>query len=199
MSNKPDQPSSLACLANEYGNVDVRYSLRAGFVWIDEPRAAAKARALEIVHLPALVGFERVRERYFPALRGIVVKVEDEARLREALVPKRRSTPEQKEKRKQARQRKDVESFEARILAEFPACPSETARAIAVEATEIGSGRVGRSTQADDPVRAAVVAWIRHNRTEYDEIIGEVGRDEARRAVAHEIRETLDAWSNKAP
>lgn len=66
---------------------------------------------------------------------------------------------------------------------------------IAEHATEIGSGRVGRVTATDsdvDPVEAAVIAWVRHNYTSYDDLVGVVGRQEARSTVAHQVREIVE-------
>ena len=68
-------------------------------------------------------------------------------------------------------------------------------------ATEIGSGRVGRSHTAEDPVRAAVVAHIRHNHTEYERILDDelaycadyADRQQARRSAREDIREEVAA------
>lgn len=191
------QECLLASLAKEHGNIDVR-NLSRTLAWVDVPRASTTARAQGIAYAPALVGFRRTGGRYRPLLRGIVVAAEDEAPLRAALSSRRATSPEAKQKRKQDRQRRDAENFAARIILAFPGCPPETARTIAEHATAIGSGRVGRvtTTESDvDSVHAAVVAYIRHNYTSYDDIVVDVGREEARLMVAPQIREMINVWT----
>lgn len=91
--------------------------------------------------------------------------------------------------------------FAESIRLRFPGCPADEALNIAKHACEVGSGRVGRSSTADDPVRAAVVAHVRHEHTDYDELLdatiegwmdhGE--RLEARLEVREEVRGQVDA------
>jgi hypothetical protein len=142
--------------------------------------------------------------RYSPKRVGIYAPPElvAEARAHVAAGAARR------EQQLERRQRRDAERFAARIRETFPRCPAATAAAIAGHACEIGSGRVGRSSTADDPVRAAVIAHIRHAYTDYDAIMdGEMiydresaadARDYARRAVRGVIAAVLVEWESGA-
>jgi hypothetical protein len=85
------------------------------------------------------------------------------------------------------------------IRAEFPACPPERALRIARHAGERSSGRIGRTAagRALDPaaVRLAVVASIRHEDTDYDELLmGGVARFDARDIVRPAIDDILERW-----
>ena len=85
------------------------------------------------------------------------------------------------------------------IRAEFPACPPERALRIARHAGERSSGRIGRTAagRALDPaaVRLAVVASIRHEDTDYDELLmGGVARFDARDIVRPAIDDVLERW-----
>ena len=58
------------------------------------------------------------------------------------------------------------------------------------------------STQKGEPVSTdalelAVAAWVRHNKTEYDEFLaGGSERLDAREVVRHKIREVMDQWKD---
>ena len=85
------------------------------------------------------------------------------------------------------------------IRAEFPDCPPERALRIARHAGERSSGRIGRTAagRALDPaaVRLAVVASIRHEDTDYDELLmGGVARFDARDIVRPAIDDVLERW-----
>lgn len=87
------------------------------------------------------------------------------------------------------------------IRAEFPACPPERALRIARHAGERSSGRIGRTAagRALDPaaVRLAVVASIRHEDTDYDELLmGGVARFDARDIVRPAIDDVLERWQS---
>jgi hypothetical protein len=61
---------------------------------------------------------------------------------------------------------------------------------------------VGRSASGQDleeqALELAVDAWVRHRRTDYDEILGSgCERFEAREMVRHKIREVLDRWKGE--
>ncbi|MBX7105386.1 MAG: DUF2293 domain-containing protein [Gemmataceae bacterium] len=86
------------------------------------------------------------------------------------------------------------------IRQRFSGCPADEVRRIAEHACEVGSGRVGRSSTAEDPVRAAVVAHIRHEHTNYDELLWENTedwmnreyREYLRTAARSKVREQID-------
>ncbi|MBB6121677.1 DUF2293 domain-containing protein [Nocardiopsis algeriensis] len=91
------------------------------------------------------------------------------------------------------------EHFAQEVVRQFPGCPVERARRIAEHAGARGSGRVGRSAagRALDPgaVRRAVVASIRHEDTDYDDLLmAGVPRDEARSRIAEDIDRVLEKW-----
>lgn len=109
---------------------------------------------------------------------------------------------EEKERGRQARSRRKARD-QAKAIAEateeikklFPSIPVEEANTIAAEAFEIGSGRVGRSTKVEDPYTLAVIAYIRHNYTRYDELLqNNITKSEARFFVKEEINQILEKW-----
>ncbi len=85
------------------------------------------------------------------------------------------------------------------ILALFPGCPPHEAGAIAAHTAVRGSGRAGRSAAGRDlderALELAVAAAVRHNHTDYDELLeGGVDRTLARRQVADRMQAILAAW-----
>ena len=83
----------------------------------------------------------------------------------------------------------------------FPKMPAEIAPKIVQHAFEVSSGRVGRTRMLDtkEKIRLAVVAYIRHNRTRYDELLANgYGRREAREIVAAKIEATLEKWKGNS-
>jgi hypothetical protein len=86
-----------------------------------------------------------------------------------------------------------------RLLVLFPRCSPAEAQAIARHTATRGSGRVGRSAAGRDleerALTAAVAAAIRHNHTDYDELLASgVDRASARARVAERVQEILEAW-----
>jgi hypothetical protein len=50
----------------------------------------------------------------------------------------------------------------------------------------------------EQALELAVSAWVRHRKTDYDEILGSgCERFEAREMVRHKIREVLDRWKGE--
>jgi hypothetical protein len=76
----------------------------------------------------------------------------------------------------------------------FPGCPPDEASQIAAHTCERRSGRVGRSAAAKefdpDAVRLAVIARIRHEHTNYDELLL---RHDDRQFARVEVRDRVDA------
>ncbi|MEU8242060.1 DUF2293 domain-containing protein [Actinoplanes missouriensis] len=108
-------------------------------------------------------------------------------------------------RRDRDRERREVadESFQQELAEEigrlFPACPPARAAAISRHTGTRGSGRVGRSAagRALDPdaVTRAVVASIRHEDTDYDELLmSGVPCEEARDRIRTAIDQVLDRW-----
>ena len=81
----------------------------------------------------------------------------------------------------------------------FPGCPPERAQQIARHAAARGSGRVGRTAagQTLDPraIDLAVAASVRHQDTQYDELLmSGIDREIAREEVREHVSHTLAAW-----
>jgi hypothetical protein len=92
-----------------------------------------------------------------------------------------------------------VEQFAKRVRELFPGCPAGTEREIAEHACEKFSGRIGRSASAKNLDEAAlclaVIAHIRHTKTNYDELLMEGhARDVARALVQDAIDDVLKRW-----
>jgi len=95
--------------------------------------------------------------------------------------------------------REFVEAFWQAILARYPRCGADEARGIAEHAAQRGSGRVGRSLAGRElepkAIDLAVAASIRHQHTNYDELLMRgVERETARANVRERIEEKLEEW-----
>jgi hypothetical protein len=104
--------------------------------------------------------------------------------------------------RRQESDRKYVEQFAKRVRVLFPGLPAGREQAIAEHACVKYSGRVGRSASAkslaDEAVRLAVVAHVRHAETEYDTLLAKgYGRHEARTAVRETVGLVLARWEGE--
>lgn len=111
----------------------------------------------------------------------------------------RRRARERARARRESHNEAYIARFEEKISELFPGCPPEERREIAHRACEVGSGRVGRVESAklleDWPVEAAVSAHVRHNHTNYDEILWEtMSREAARFKVKSEVEAKLAEW-----
>jgi hypothetical protein len=95
--------------------------------------------------------------------------------------------------------REYVAAFAAAIRENFPGCPPDDARTIAEHACRKYSGRVGRSAAAKrvepSAIQLAVAAAVRHNFTNYDELLLK-GHDryDARALIRDQVEEVLDEW-----
>src|SRR5256885_263190 len=97
-----------------------------------------------------------------------------------------------------------VDRFAAKIREAFPRIVAGREQKIAEHACLKYSGRIGRSAlgkKMDDlAVRLAVIAHIRHNETNYDELLGRGWeRSEARAAVGDAVDEILIYWEAGRP
>lgn len=86
------------------------------------------------------------------------------------------------------------------IAERYPSCPAEHAHRVASRAAQRGSLRVGRSTggRALEPhaIDLAVIAWIRHQYTDYDTLLMQgTDRLSARQAIQPETERVLSRWS----
>lgn len=205
-------------ISNCYGNVDVRNGLPSkSYVHVRGERLQPLCRKLGINFAQALIGVRKSKYGHTPQFDGVVVSVRSGPKLLQAITEREERTsirpertPEQLQAAKARRQERDVAVFAAAIKERYPNCPEEEALIIAGHACHIGSGRVGRSRTADDPVGAAVIAHIRHTYTDYDDILDEsygLGYDredredakrDARSQVWPEIVAKLQNWESTA-
>jgi hypothetical protein len=92
-----------------------------------------------------------------------------------------------------------VDRFAVRIRELFPRLLTGREQKIAEHACLKYSGRIGRSALGkkmdEQAVRLAVIAHIRHNETNYDELLGRGwDRSDARSSVAQRVDEVLSEW-----
>ncbi len=92
--------------------------------------------------------------------------------------------------------------FTKQILEQFPRCPEATAGRIAHHACEKYSGRVGRSAAAKDfapqAIMLAVRAHVRHQHTNYDELLSRGhDRHEARTMIEGKVERILEEWGEQ--
>jgi hypothetical protein len=92
-----------------------------------------------------------------------------------------------------------VEQMKERILELFPRCPPAEAAVIAKHTAVRGSGRVGRTEAGrsldERAITAAVIASIRHNHTNYEELLARgVDRELARERIADKVADVLEKW-----
>ncbi len=159
-------------------------------------RRAKKASTLNAV----VVRFSRARKRY--ERQGLLV---EEAAL-DAAERQCLSDEVARERRRERDRQRRVNEDLALVAATvdhirrlFPNIPSARAEAIAAHTGQRGSGRVGRTAAgralADDAIVSAVVASVRHEDTDYDELLmSGIARADARERVRADIDRVLDLW-----
>lgn len=103
-----------------------------------------------------------------------------------------------------------VEDFEGAVLAflhfhpKYAALAQQLAALVTAHATPVGSGTVARTERIpiEERARAAVIAWMRHQTSDYDQLdIAHVkgARREVRRDIAQLSRQLLDAYRKGEP
>jgi len=185
------QPLCLAC-----ADMDHLEFLPAGDATLS--RRARKYSPLSAV----VVRFSRARKRY--ERQGLLVTPEaiDRAEQEcEADADKRAALREKAAVRRQADDRELVAAMTQLIAGQYPGCPADEARQIAEHTAQRGSGRVGRSAagRALDPqaLHLAVVAWIRHQHTNYDSLLMRgTERFEARAIIRDSVERVLHKWTD---
>lgn len=189
MRLEDDAPRCLACM-----DLDHLVFLPSGNTALT--RRARKASTLSAV----VVRWARARKRY--ERQGVLV---EQAALELAEEQCLADEDVRARQRERARERRGVEDldFQQRMTAEirrlFPRCPSDRAEAIAKHAGTRSSGRVGRSAAGraleGNAVTLAVVASVRHEDTQYDELLmAGVPRSAAREQIRADLDEVLDGW-----
>lgn len=159
-------------------------------------RRAKKASGLSAV----VLRFNRSRKQY--QRRGILVEEAALESAEESLLADEDVRARRRERDQERRAEWDVD-FQAALAKEivrlFPGCPEPRAEAIAGHAGTRGSGRVGRSAAGraldDRAVTLAVIASLRHENTNYDELLmSGVDRAEARDRIRADVDRLLEAW-----
>jgi hypothetical protein len=175
-------------------------------VFLPSGEAALTRRAKAGSRLSAVVvRFSRARKRY--ERQGILVEEDALEHAEQACLADEQARARQRERDSSRRAQSDLE-LQARMALEirklFPGCPANRAEAIARHAAQRGSGRVGRTAagRALDPdaLELALQASIRHQDTEYDQMLmSGVDRPTARDRVRDEINGVLNRWRQREP
>ncbi len=164
-----------------------------------DPALSRRARRYS-TFFAVVVQFSRTRRRY--ERQGILVEEAALEKAQEECLSDAQFRAYRRERDALRRSGEDealVERLAGKIREVFPACPPGEAKAIAVHTAARGSGRVGRSAAGraldDAAVTVAVVAFIRHRYTQYDELrMRGTDRAWARQQVQPRIEEMLDTW-----
>ncbi|MGZ4665029.1 MAG: DUF2293 domain-containing protein [Frankiaceae bacterium] len=170
-------------------------------VFLSAGEAALTRRAKSASGLSAIVvRYSRSRRRY--ERQGVLV---EEAALRRAerqCLGDEDARQRRRERDRERRANEDValqRLMAERIVELFPGCPVRRAEVIASHTGARGSGRVGRSAAGraldDEAIRRAVIAAVRHEDTDYDELLmSGVPRAEARGRVRADVDRVLGGW-----
>jgi hypothetical protein len=186
-----DQPICLTC-----ADLDRLVFLPAGDAALS--RRARKHSPLSAV----VVRFSRARKRY--ERQGLLVTEEALNKAEEECAADAPARAAARARAAVARQGEDLEFVAAltqAILGRYAGCSPAEARRIADHAGRRSSGRVGRSAagRALEPqaVDLAVIAHIRHEHTNYDELLMRgTDRLDARTLVREKIDRVLAKWSS---
>lgn len=174
-------------------------------VFLPAGDAALTRRARQHSTLSAVVlKWSRARKRY--ERQGLLV---EEAALgqaeQECLADSdaRAHRQEREAARRAELDRHFVEQFAGQVRRLFPGCPVGREVTIAEHACLKYSGRVGRSAAArslaENAIRLAVIAHIRHVETDYDALLASgYDRREARAAVEAAVSRVLAHWAAPA-
>jgi hypothetical protein len=184
------QPLCLTC-----ADLDRLVFLPAGDTALS--RRARKHSSLAAV----VVRFSRARKRY--ERQGLLVTDEAVAKAQEecaADAPARAAARGRAVLMRQEEDRGFVAALAQAILQRHPGCPTNEAGRIAEHAGRRSSGRVGRSAAGRaldaSAVDLAVIAHIRHEHTNYDELLMRgTERLDARARVREGIDRVLAEWS----
>ena len=170
-------------------------------VYLPAGDAALTRRAKAASRLSAVVvRFSRARKRY--ERQGVLVEEDALSAAEQQCLADGEARARRRDRDAARRAGADAElerHFAAEIVRLFPACPMDRADGIARHAVLRGSGRVGRSAagRAVDPsaVELAVVASVRHDDTDYDDLLmSGVDRADARDRVRDQVDDVLERW-----
>src|SRR5580693_4400245 len=171
-------------------------------VFLGAGDAALTRRAKKASRLSAVVvRWSRSRKRY--ERQGLLVEEPALDQAEQECLADSNARSRRRERDAVRRADEDVD-FQRRFAAEiarlYPGCPAERAEAIARHAGLRGSGRVGRSADGraldERAIALAVVASIRHQDTDYDDLLmSGTARADARTQIKPAIDRVLAAWS----
>jgi hypothetical protein len=187
-----DEPGPL-CLA--CADLDHLVFLPAGDAALT--RRAKKASGLSAV----VVRWSRTRKRY--ERQGLLVEESALEQAEQQCLADEEARMRRRGRDRERRAAEDVEltaSLACEIERLFPRCPAGRAAAIARHTSLRGSGRVGRSAAGrsldEEAIRAAVVASVRHEDTDYDSLLmSGVSRGDARDRIRAAVDRILAAWA----
>jgi hypothetical protein len=172
-------------------------------VFLPAGNAALSRRAKQASRLSAVVvRFSRSRKRY--ERQGILVEEAALGCAEAQCLADEGARSRRRERDRERRADQDL-AFQARLAEEilrlFPGCPTQRADAISRHAGTRGSGRIGRSAAGraldEEAITLAVVASVRHQDTDYDELLmAGVHRADAREHVRPDIDQVLAAWQS---
>lgn len=183
----------------------------AGWVLLAPGDAALTRRVKEVG--PTWVMQEKRGRKIFS--RGLWAPAERIEAIRAALMAERSTESYAKRRaadtaRREREQQQYVEDFRGAVLqflrfdARYTSVAETLATAITAHATPVGSGTVARTERIpiERRAEAAVIAWLRHQTTAYDNmriarVKGE--RREVRRQLAEQSRKLLDAYRAGKP
>jgi hypothetical protein len=166
--------------------------------------AALTRRARKYSTLAAVVlKWSRARKRY--ERQGVLVEEQALDRAEAECLNDAEARARRRDRGRERRVELDAEfvtRFAARIRELYPGCPSERPEQIALHACQKYSGRVGRSAAAkrldEEAVQLAVVAHLRHDETQYDELLARgVERRDARDRVREDVDRVLSGWRKR--
>ncbi len=174
-------------------------------VYLPRGDAALTRRARRYSPLSAIVvRFSRARKRY--ERQGILVseaafdQAEEECLADSELRALRRERDAQ---RRAEYDQRFVAQMAQEIATLFPGCPAKEARSIAEHTARRGSGRVGRTAAGQSleqqALTLAVVAYIRHRHTRYDQLLMRGwDRNDARASIREDVERVLETWRNSS-
>jgi hypothetical protein len=159
-------------------------------------RRAKRASRLSAV----VVRWSRARRRY--ERQGILAEPAAIERAEAECLDDAEARERQRARAAQRRQETDerfVAELSAAVQAQFPGCPADRAERIARHAGQRSSGRIGRTRAGreldPDAVRLAVIAAVRHEDTDYEELLTTgTARLDAREQVRDDVDRILAAW-----
>ena len=183
-------PSCLACA--DLGHLEFLPSGNTALT-----RRAKRASRLSAV----VVRWSRARRRY--ERQGILAEPAAIEQAETECLDDAEARARQRARAAERRQETDerfVAELAAAVQVQFPGCPAGRAERIARHAGERSSGRIGRTRAGRelDPeaVRLAVVAAVRHEDTNYEELLGSgVPRMDAREQVRRDVDRILTGWA----